>query len=570
MLSLTLAAALAVPPWVTETAPKPPTKEFVVVGSGAPADLVLVQPKKPTAFTVKGPGKATVTLVGLGARKGKKAQPPGFVRIRLDQGIPEKVDLPENPVFSVQGKANLAAMTPFAKTLDLTAGEHQIVIMAIGGRVGVAVRIDVTTTGAPETPGPVVATGGETPVESLPTGTNTSGVGGAEPAPAPSAEPPAATPLASEPALAAGSDEPEPDLAAAPTQVAEPAPIGTEGYTFVGSPPPLTTILGPQGADKFLAVSINDGLVLEAIGPGVMLFDIHAHRAEATPESLRPVIIGVMIDDVLLQTLSVDQPAAKDLKVEGATYTPSLRVTLRVPIEPGSHRVRLSLSDAAVLGASIKPRFQTLSAADEPGLLSAEAARAKDLRAYAPAVEVYGAAGVGPLVSAFVPTSANRAGAMVLADANLQIPVAGPRLAIGLWAGIGRTDHSQPFADDRRTSGESRAYLSHTLLPAFVELRWSAPLTVPFGLETGVGGGVLVAMTEMRAAGATSQADTKVVAAVTAQATGFYEMGPGALMVRLQFIASQPANTEVVRHYDYGGALLSLGYRFTFGDSIGG
>jgi len=119
-----------------------------------------------------------------------------------------------------------------------------------------------------------------------------------------------------------------------PSNVPEPAPLGTEGYAFVGSPPPLTTITGPKGTEKLLKVSITDGLELDALGPGRMIFEIHAHRDKNQAESLKPVIVGVMIDDVLIQTLAVDQPASPELKAAGESYTPSVRVTLRVPVEP--------------------------------------------------------------------------------------------------------------------------------------------------------------------------------------------------------------------------------------------
>src|SRR5207247_2442202 len=82
-----------------------------------------------------------------------------------------------------------------------------------------------------------------------------------------------------------------------------------------------------------------------------------AQRAQEQADSLRPVIVGLLIDEVLAQTISMDQPATADFRSEGAAYALSARATLRAPIAAGHHRVRLTLSDNAVLGVSMRPRF---------------------------------------------------------------------------------------------------------------------------------------------------------------------------------------------------------------------
>ena len=552
MLTFVALVLVANPTWVTDTKMKPPAKPLVLSGQGAPTDIMIVVAKKKTTLTVAGPAKLTITLIGIAEKKGKNPGTAGAVEVKLDKSKPQKVTFPaEIATFTIDKKPRWTATPPQVVELNLTDGKHTLQLtpaptVKLGFGLGIAIAQEAAKL-------PEVAT--------------------AEPVPPPDQPPPPPESSPAQPSPAAGGgEEPalagngaEPDIMGGPSAVPEPAPLGTEGYTFVGSPPPLTTLTGPKGSEKLLKVSINDGLELNALGPGRMIFDIHAHRDKDQQESLKPVIVGVMIDDVLIQTLSVDQPASPDLKATGETYTPSLRVTLRVPVEPGSHRVRLTLSDSAILGASIRPRFEALSSAEEPTVLSAEVARSEDLKAAAPLPEVYGSGGLSLLVAGWAPTAFPQAGAMAELDLNFQIPVAGPRLAAGLWVGYGRVDYNHNYADDRRTSGVSRSHLQVTNIPVFLEVRWSAPIAAPFGLEAGVGGGVLLTRIVDRSAGGTNDPGLKPVAGGVLQATGLYELGPGALLLKVQLIASKPSKSDVVRTFDAGGAVASLGYRLTFG-----
>jgi hypothetical protein len=143
--------------------------------------------------------------------------------------------------------------------------------------------------------------------------------------------------------------------------------------------------------------------------------------------------------------------------------------------------------------------------------------------------------------------------------------VAGPRLAAGLWAGFGRVDYNRNYPDDRSTSGVSRSRLALTTIPVLVEARWSAPIAAPFGVEVGIGGGVILARAVAHSAGGTHDPGLKVLGAGVVQATGLYELGPGVLLLRLQLLTSQPMKTDTVKTFNAGGAMASLGYRFTFG-----
>jgi len=76
---------------------------------------------------------------------------------------------------------------------------------------------------------------------------------------------------------------------------------------------------------------------------------------------------------------------------------------------------------------------------------------------------------------------------------------------------------------------------------------------------------MLLARLSDHSAGGTNDPGLKAIAAGVLQATGLYELGPGALLLKVQLIASQPSKSEVVESFSAGGATASLGYRLTFG-----
>ncbi|MBI5508886.1 MAG: hypothetical protein HY903_09045 [Deltaproteobacteria bacterium] len=557
MLSALLFVALLQPAPAAGYTLTPSLTPLALTGDDAPADALWLAPKKKVTVVLSGPTKLTLTFVGLADKKSKKPVTTGGVTVKVDREAATQIVFAKAvPGLEVTTKATgaVAAAVVEKRDLALGVGPHLLQISpGPGAKHGVGLVI--TTTPEAVAPPPSPPTAEVTPDTS----------------PAPevvAAPPPPPLPAGPAPVESTTGAAAEPDIMAGPAATPASA-VDAAGYTFIGPPPPLATIVGPRGNDKLLKVSLAEGLELQAVGPGTMVFTIHAHRDPAVQESMQPVIVGVLVDEILIQTLSVDQPPSNELRFEGETYTPAVRVTLRVPVEPGLHRVRLTLSDSAVLGASIRPELQPLAPSEEPSVVSAEMARARDLRAQAPAVETHGNTGVGLLVGGQLPASLGAAGFAAQLDASFPIPVVG-RLAAGLSVAFAQVSDSIRYADPRSRSGASTADIRLRTVPILVEARFAAPVSDPFGVEVGAGGGVMLASAAVESGDASANGGLKALGTAVLQTTVLFGIGPGAVLAKVQGMVSQPLNAGVVRNFSPAGVSVTLGYRLTFGGRSGG
>ena len=328
--------------------------------------------------------------------------------------------------------------------------------------------------------------------------------------------------------------------------------------------PSTHTIHGPSGDEKFYLATIDEGLSLDAMGPGLLSLDIHAHRQSDTPDTLKTLIVGVMLDEVLLKSLAIGEAAGSAYTIDGAVFSLSARTTQRVPINAGSHKIRLTLSDTASAGASVRPQFAGTGRFDEPGLLSAEVARSDDLHIEAPPPEVSGDVSVAMLGAGFLPLELSHLGFAVRAETAFAVPVAGPHFSIGLGVSMARVHDPRTYADPRAANGIARMSSTLTSMPVLAEAKWSAAMPSPLGLEIGIGGGALLGWMELRAGGVTIS-DNSVTAAAVAQLTWTLHMGPGQVLLRSDFILAHPFAARQIGLVDPSGASFGLGYRWIFG-----
>jgi hypothetical protein len=494
-------------------------------------------------------------MFGLTERRGRKTRGPGHALVTVERHEPRKVSLSGARVtaWKIAQRPRWRATAEVRLTLRVPSGEHTIRIatspaaVAGAGLIIEAAGVPAGVSYEPPLPDRPLRTGLEEPaLPSTPREPTSSGVE-EPPLPGQFFEP--ALPAIEEPALLAAPDVPS-------------AGHRNARMTMVGAQPATHVVASPVGRERFLAVRVDDRLRLAVYGPGLLELAVHAHRAESISESLRPVIVSVLVDEVLTQNVSIVQGPSPEYRIEGAPFLPSLRVNVRVPIEDGRHEVQLTLSDSAVLGASILPRFVDLTDVDEPGLLTAKAARAGGLRAGPAVPEVSGTFGLGIAAAAWLPSGMQHVGMAALADGTLGLPVAGPRVSVGLVAGYGRTEDPRPFADWRVPSGASRANVVVSTVPLIANARWSAPLPQPVAVEAGLGAGVQLLWTEVRSRGIRLRYGPRVTPTGFVDVALLVRVGPGAFFARGAYLAAAPIDTDRLRGFDASGGIASVGYRW--------
>jgi hypothetical protein len=347
----------------------------------------------------------------------------------------------------------------------------------------------------------------------------------------------------------------EPTLVAGPTVEAAP-----------GVRPPADAarhvIAGARGADEFLVARTEATLRLALTGPGALILELHAHRREGDLRTLEPAVLGVLLDDVLVQTLALDGPVDPGLTVAGADYGLSERLVVRLPVPLGEHTLELTLSDNAVLGASVRPRMVATNA-EEPDVLDLGTARRGDLRAEAPTL-AQPAFGLSAFGGVWAPNAMTQVGAGGWLSAGWAVPVAASRLWLELGAGLGRAELSQRIEDP---SGAARVWMRASAVPILATATWSAALPLSrLHLDAGLGGGAVVSWVEARYRRIPTRSGTRVSPAGTVHAGIAVDVGPGAVVARFQIIAALPFNTPAVVEYDPGWLSGLLGYRVELGD----
>ncbi|MEE8409709.1 MAG: hypothetical protein V3T05_08895 [Myxococcota bacterium] len=553
-------ASLGAPQWASDHHLKPPpVTKLSIIGSGVPAELVIM-PKRKASLEIDGPGRLRIRAWGLMKKQGRRFSDPGKLTIKIGK-TKKSIELSGKVLkyWSVDKRKTWRVGYPSVLTFKLHAGTNMIVIVpSRKAAQGYAMVVEVERPGEPAAAEPAVAKLATTePVAEAPAA--------AEPTiPQPPILPPPeddAPPLMG---TSAPDDVDLPDLAASPLASATMSP----GMTVDGSPP-TRKISAPGGSLDFYQISIDDGLQIDVTGPGSLVLHLHAHRSEALAASLEPVVVGLLLDDVLVHTVSVDQPASERFRFTDVEYLPSRRVTVRIQIPVGKHVLQLSLSDNATLGASVRPQFVVIGETEEPSVLDFDSAREGDLRASGVlGAEVAGGGRVGVVAGAWLPNSLPAPGATVAVDVALGIPSLARGASIGFFAGFSRVTTTRHFEDPRKPDGQGRMPFTLSNAPIFLDVRWSLGMPVDgLSIDLGAGGGVLITWTDTRSRQGHVESGLRLVPGGIAQATVDYQIGPGSVMVKIAAIIAQRWSAANVNDFDSGAFMLSAGYRFSIYES---
>lgn len=579
MQALLLAVALAQAPWPEAVKLRPAASSAArIVGDTAPADALVFGSNRNVRFVVRGPASVEITLYGV-MRTPNQQRPegPGAVQLRVDKTAPKTVKLDAQPVerWSVARRAGWLVTRPHTETLALGAGAHTIAIKcAKDCRLGFGLRVHVT--GGP--PQLVSAADDEPPLAGLP---STDDPPTEEPALLDAPIPDAEDEVTTEPPLVS-------NINAVPVTRLEP------GFSIAEPLPARVVVRGPGGDEELYAMTVNDGLSLDAIGPAVLLFDFHAHRAAARPETLEPAVIGLLVDDVLVATLSIDQPVDPAYTMPGAEYALSERVLLQLSVPSGQHHIFLSLSDSASLGASIRPRLAatpevaelqaisqpTPTTAQAPAGDTAPAAETSSppprhepappdttptpLRedpprviAQAPAADIEGSWALTVLAGSWTPLRAPAVGFQALLEVEIGLATISRQLALGLGTGFARAGYDTVIADPRSADGTSQLEVGFDAVPLTADLRWGMMVGPALHATLGVGAGALLGWGETRLGQAARTEQLHTTAVATAHLTLELPLGVGAALLRAQVM---PAIAPAAGATQLGGASVALGY----------
>ncbi len=501
---------------VVEVVPRPPDT-LAILGPDAPSDVLAMPSRTKEVLSVAGPVRLRLQLFGIVKRGGRRPQRPGEVTMSVDDGPLQVLELtPTTGVGRTVNKHPLWLVTPMREVeLSLDEGPHVITLAPSNAvTLGYGLRVEVETI-QPATPN------------------------------APPAD-----------AVAGGDVMPPPEPPPAPPEVV--APVG-RGFAILGAAPPRLRVLGAQGAAELLHVSSEDALRLRVTGPGVLVLEVHANRDPQRPETLQPIVVGILLDDVLVQTVALDQPASELGHVEGATFSLAKRVTVRLPIKAGSHELDLSLSDNATHGITVRPLFEHL-APGEPALLTSESAREGDLMAQGQGA--HGSLGVGLLAGAFVPWNVGSVGFGATLEGRMHVPALGKHLLLGVSGGVSFASHERDVADLRARDGRAQLATSLLNLPIIADLRWHALISPPFALELGAGAGLLLSRVTSTALGASSDSGLAASAVGELLMGASMPLGPGRFLVRGALLAGSFVAASGVRRFGPGGLLLLAGYAF--------
>jgi hypothetical protein len=487
-----------------------------VSGHGVAGGTYVLAPKRPTFIDVQGPAALTLTLSGVVKKRGGSAVvvqvrggKGGMKTVTLGGAVQAGVSVPKRPAFGLTS----------SKTVELEVGRGPQTV-SVKVMSGMAVAVAVQTH--------VVIDDG-------------------------------------------ASEDAEPSLV---SKVGADTVSADEPSFVVAAPQPAQLpLVGPAGQESFFAVDAEHDFVVDASGPGLMSFDFHAHRSKARPETLEPVVVGVLLDDVLVQTLSIDRPEDPAFRLVGRDYGVTARTLLQLQVPPGRHRVALSISDNASLGASIRPRFEKLPSVRE----SVAAVPPPDPPEPPPAPppppdeqpaavviampasdDVYTAplskAHFGVLAGAWFPTEVATAGPA----AQVEVVIEPARLVgIGVIAGFGYAHYTTSAAPLRTGDVDVNIYT----VPITGDVRLRAPLSRHIALVVGGGAGARLSWGSTRSDGGESDGALKARLIAIAHASLTYATADGEWVLRGQYMPTIAAN-DSMRIYDGGATTVMLGYSF--------
>lgn len=380
-------------------------------------------------------------------------------------------------------------------------------------------------------------------------------------------------------ASTADADEAEPSLvgkvnAGAPQQGGEPS------FTVPTPLPPSLTLRSRDGDESFFFVDHQKDFVVDVLGPGIMSFDAHAHRAADKPSTLEPVMIGVLLDDVLVQTLAVRQGIDSSVTAwrgsEAEGYAVSQRALLQLQVPPGRHRVSLSLSDAAALGASIRPHFEKLPTVQEavvaeasppeppsypepPPPLEEMSARTEDtvlavapIEGIAPREREKGALGV--LAGAWFPSDVPTVGGIVTLEGVI---TPSEMFGIGFSGGLAYARYATSAAPVR----PGDVNVSLFAVPATADVRLRAAVSRSVALIAAGGVGARLSWSSVSASGISGSSSASVRPIAVAHLTCAIRVSTsGELLVRGQYMPRLSSTEQRVDQTSTYAALV--GYAF--------
>ncbi|OGQ91748.1 MAG: hypothetical protein A2289_11885 [Deltaproteobacteria bacterium RIFOXYA12_FULL_58_15] len=542
---------------------KPQPDETRLAGA-VPSEAVIIPAKRKTSLEVQGPGILRVRAWGLMKKSGHSLSAPGSLRVWVGTVRRMTLALSDKALddVSVTGKPRWRVGEERELSFPITEGTHTVSILHQNkkGAIGYAllVQVDVPTVEPP--------TDGTQPNLAQ---SNAGEVGHPSDA--------------GEPTLVAGEPKPavsDPDMvdAGPDLAIAEPSPTAETNRPqaepgLVSSPVTVTsaepgleiagvlkrhTITAAGGSNEYYQVAIDPGLALNVVGPGTVLLTIHAHRSQMQPQTLSSVVLGILLDDVLVQTLALDQPASEDFRTPDPNYQLSQPVAVRVPIPVGAHKLQMSLSDTAVLGASVRPDFVAVGN-EEPPILGIDAARKGDLRT---SERPQGGVSFAILGGTWAPNAFAEVGGAGLFEANFAIPISSSQLLIHFVAGYGMADASRQVADFNSPEGVSRVRIGLTTVPVLLGATWSAP-TPASGLllEVGASGGAILTWAKTRYRRVDADSGPNVTPALNVLAGAGYRVGPGCVLARVYVTSGIPWSSDNIDGLDPGAVMAAVGYR---------
>lgn len=537
MIPLLCSVLVGLPGWANDLDVRPKRVKAVDLrGDDAPESLLLMPPSKFSSVTLAGPGRVAFDLYGLEIKKRKRSLGPGTVTVKRGRTLVENVDLrgPTMP-WSVAKRRRWGITAVHTVEVELEAGKNAF-----------SFKPDRTARG-----------GFFLRVRRL------------ETEPEPIAEAPPEMPPPPEPPLA-GPTEPAPRGELEPELIADVDAAAVEeterGFEIAEPKPPSQTVTSAAGDGFFLQLGAADGLNLVARGTGVLVFDFHAHRNPAKPETMEPAVLAVLLDDVLVDTLKVEAPASSEYSVAGSSYQLSERAQFQVTIPPGSHRVTVTLSDTALDGGSIRARFEATdveSLPEDEVVVPPEPPPIVEIRER-PDEEPYDPTWIG-LTLAGGPTLGNSTGQLGYAgtlDFFVMPSDFGRVIGLGLTSGFTAVGTQESIADPRTTSGSNVVLFSERAVPVLLDLR----LALDFGdvaLQAGVGGGGVFSWAETESLGSRVETEGDFVLAVGGHLTMMTRIGAGWLTMRGQLTMSEPEDVANLRDFDPGTLSVTLGYTFS-------
>lgn len=534
---------VTLPGWADRMDIVPKRAKTLVIVSGEGPEDAIAMPRKGGSLTVNGPGRLELEIYGIVVRRGRQTQGPGAVTVLRTGEKITTVEFGEETLDArIRRKKSWRLTQPQKVTVPLEPGRNSLEFKTTrASRGGFAFK---ATFAAPEP---------EPPAEPAP-------VAAADPPPSPPPPPSEAGPV-EEPPLVGRGFEPEivSEVAAESVEDVEP------GFEIVGERPQSQSIRGADESGLFLQVTTGQGLKLEARGTGVLVFDYHAHRDPAQPATMEPAVLAVLLDDVLVETLKVDGPIDESLSADGQSYRLSERAQFQVTIPPGKHSVEMTLSDNALVGGSIRVRFETAdvtTVASEDLPMAPEAPPMIEIREE-PELQLPSTwLGFSVAGGATMTNSSAQVGAAGLADAFLMPGDFDRVFGFGLTSGFAFVETEDAVGDIRSPDSPTTVTLTEQTVPVLVDLRFALSFD-DWVFMLGAGGGGMISVAETQALGSTVSTGAEWVWGVTGHASLMVRTGDGFLTLRGQWIASQPRDVENLRDFDPGFSLLSIGYVFS-------